>query len=118
MSRKAKLYLNDILVCIKRIEEYTAHLSFEELSTDQKTIDAVIRNFEIISEAIKNLSPEIKSKYDYDWRSVAGLRDIFIHGYFVMSLKIIWDIVQNEIPELENNVREIVEGEGFGVKRD
>ncbi len=91
---------------------------FEELSADQKTIDAVIRNFEIIGEAIKNLSPEIKSKYDYDWRSVAGLRDIIIHGYFGMSLKIIWDIIQNETPELEKKVWEIVEGEGFKIKRD
>lgn len=111
MYRDIKLYLNDILISIERIKEYTNTLSFEEFSKDQKTIDAVIRNFEIIGEAVKNIPPEIKSKHAYDWRSIAGLRDILIHAYFGASIKIVWDIIQTELPELEKRIREILANE-------
>lgn len=109
--RNVKLYLNDILLSIERIKNYGITLSFEEFSQDQKTIDAVVRNLEIIGEAVKHIPPEVKSKYAYDWRSVAGLRDILIHEYFGVSIRIVWDIIQNELPELEQQVREILANE-------
>ena len=112
MPRDPGLYLDDILTSIGRIREYTASLSFEEFSGDQKTIDAILRNFEVIGEAVKTLPPEIKAKYAYDWRSVAGLRDILTHEYFGVSVKIVWDVLQNELPELERRVKEILEQEG------
>ena len=102
ISRKIELYLNDILVSIKRIEDYVKNLSFGECSKDQKTIDTVIRNLDIIGEAVKKIPPEIRSKYAYDWRSVAGLKDIRIHKYFGVSIKIVWDIIKNELLELAN----------------
>lgn len=111
MRRNAKLYLNDILVSIELIREYTASLSFEEFSRDRKTIDAVIRNFEIIGEAVKNIPQEIKSKYDYNWKDVVGLRDVLSHGYFGVSVKIVWDIIKNELPGLEEKIREIMKNE-------
>jgi len=73
MYRNVKPHLNDILIGVERIEEYVAsYLSFEEFSADRKTIDAVVRNFEIIGEAVKNIPPEIRDRHDYEWRSIAG----------------------------------------------
>jgi uncharacterized protein with HEPN domain len=59
MYRETKLYLNDILTCIERIQEYTDSISFEDFCTDNRTIDAVVRNFEIIGEAAKNIPHEL-----------------------------------------------------------
>ncbi|KAB2940872.1 MAG: DUF86 domain-containing protein [Candidatus Methanoperedens sp.] len=113
MYRETKLYLNDILTCIERIQEYTDSLSFEEFSADNRTNDAVVRNLEIIGEAAKNIPPELRSKYGYDWRSIAGLRDILIYEYFGVSKNIVWDIIQNELPALEQKIREILKNEGL-----
>jgi len=113
MSRKIELYLNDILISIKRIEDYAKNLSFGEFTKDQKTIDAVIRNLEIIGEAVKKIPHKIRSKYAYDWRSVAGLKDILIHKYFGVSIKIVWDIIKNELLELEKLIKKILEDEQF-----
>jgi len=109
MLRDLKLYLDDILISIERIEEYAGVLSFEEFSDDRKTIDAVVRNFEIIGEAVKNIPYDIRDCYDYEWRSIAGLRDILIHGYFGVSVSIVWDIIQNELPELKAQIRSILD---------
>ncbi len=111
MSRNVKLYLDDILTCIERTGDYVGDLSFEELSENQMVIDAVVRNLEVIGEAAKHIPDDLRSKYSYDWRSVAGLRDILIHEYFGVSMKILWDIVQNELPGLEVRIKEIIEQE-------
>ncbi len=111
MHRGIKLFLEDILTSIERIKGYAAGLSFEEFSDDQRTVDAVLRNLEIIGEAVKHIPPEIKSKYEYDWKSVAGIRDIAIHEYFGLSMPILWDIIQNEMPGLEKQTKNILEKE-------
>ena len=73
MPRDYKLYLEDILEAIAKIQQYTEGLSLEMLSSDSKTLDAVVRNLEVIGEAVKMLPDEIRSKQpDVDWQKIAG----------------------------------------------
>ena len=112
MSPDYKLYLADILEAIRKIESYTRGLSLPEFGQDEMRVDAVMRNLEIIGEATKNIPPEIRQKYPaIEWRKIAGLRDVAIHAYFTIDLQIIWDVVQNKLPDLQRDVTKLVEEE-------
>jgi len=112
MSRDYKLYLEDILEATRKIDNYTRGLSLQQFNQDEMRTDAVLRNLEIIGEATKNLPPELREKYPaVDWRRVAGLRDIVSHAYFNVDRNIIWDIVQNKVPDLRQYVSSILEQE-------
>ena len=101
MQRDYKAYINDILEAINRIESYTTNLTIDDFSESQLYQDAVVRNLEIIGEAVKRLPKELIKKYpDIGWKKIAGLRDILIHAYFGIDIEIIWDVVQNKIPQL------------------
>ncbi len=83
MKRDYRLYLDDILVAIDKIEKYTEGLNSERFKNDNKTIDAVIRNFTIIGEAAKNIPEQIRKRYPkVPWKEMAGMRDKLVHGYF------------------------------------
>src|SRR5712692_4200737 len=104
MPRDYRIYLQDILEAVAKIRQYTEGLSLETIS-DPKTLDAVIRNLEIIGEASKMLPADVRSQdQDVDWKKIAGLRDILIHHYFGVDLEIIADIVRNKLPILEKRV--------------
>lgn len=110
MPRDFKLYLEDILEAIARIQRYTAGQSLPQFSQDEKAVDAVVRNLEVIGEAVKKIPDEMRQKHpSMEWRKIAGLRDILVHEYFGIDVEIIWDIVQNKLPPLERSVRSLLE---------
>ena len=101
MSRDYRLFLEDILESCTRIERYTRAMSFDQFVKDDKTYDAVLRNLEIIGEAVKNLPEEVRLRYNQiEWRKLAGLRDIVAHEYFGVSDEIVWDVIQTKLSSL------------------
>jgi uncharacterized protein with HEPN domain len=109
-NRTYQLYLEDIQLAMTRIAEYIDGYSFEEFINDYKTIDAVVRNFEIIGEAVKNLDIEIKDKYpEIPWNEMYYLRNKVSHEYFGIDYEIIWDIAKNYLPENKTQIDKIVE---------
>jgi len=110
MSRDFSLYLEDILECCRRITEYTAGMSFDSFIKDRLVYDAVLRNIEIIGEAVKQVPTEIRNQHpEIDWRRIAGMRDIVAHHYFSIHDEIVWDIVANKVSELAEQVGMILE---------
>lgn len=105
MQRNYKVYFEDILAAIANIEEYTKNLSFDEFEKNRLVRDAVIRNLEVIGEAAKNIPERIKEQRpEIEWREIAGLRDILIHKYFEVNVRILWDIIKNKLPDLKDKI--------------
>jgi len=108
MRRDYKLYIDDILEAARKIEEYVEGLTFDDFAQDSKTIDAVIRNFEIIGEAGKEVPEEIKAKYpDIPWREMAGMRDKLIHAYFGVKIEVVWQTIKQRLPEIKRIIEKI-----------
>ena len=108
--RDEKLYIDDILETIYKIQNYIQDIDFEDFSSDQKSIDAVIRNLEIIGEATKNISIDFKNRYpDVNWKDPTRMRDILIHAYFGVDLEIVWETIKFRIPELKEQIEKISE---------
>ena len=100
MKRSNKLFIEDILESIDKIEQYIQGLSYDNFVEKQMVVDAVIRNLEIIGEASKNIPDDIKKKYSsIPWKRMVGLRNIIAHGYFGVDLSIIWEIIDKNLPE-------------------
>ncbi|MDP3563598.1 MAG: DUF86 domain-containing protein [Methanoregula sp.] len=109
MPRSQLLYLNDISEAAGNIRTYVADLTFDKFKNDRMRVDAVVRNFEVIGEAVKNLSDDLKMQFPAtDWKAVAGFRDTLIHGYFGIDLEILWDIIVNKIPVLQKEITAII----------
>jgi len=103
------MYLEDLLLAINRIGEYIEGLSFIEFKKDYKTVDAVIRNFEIIGEAAKNLPSEAKDKYsEVPWDEMYLLRNKVSHEYFGIDYEIIWDVASNYLPDNKKQIENIL----------
>ena len=104
--------LRDIREAVRRIQTYTHAMTYDRFLSDIKTQDAVVRNLEIMGEATKGLTTELREKYpNVPWRGMAGVRDRLIHHYFGVNLDIVWDIVTVELPTLGSEIEAILQQE-------
>lgn len=100
-EREVTLLLEDILEASQKILSYTSGMNFDHFRKDDKTIDAVVRNFEIIGEAANRIPEKIKTVYNnIEWRRLIGFRNRIIHEYFGIDYAVVWKIKEENIPEL------------------
>lgn len=105
-KRDSRLLLEDILSSADKIINYTRGLSFDEFLADEKTIDAVIRNFEIIGEAANRLPDDIRDTFTtIDWHRLKGFRSRIVHDYMGIDYGIVWNIKTDFLPPLINEIR-------------
>jgi len=110
MSRDESLYLGDIQESCEKILRFTKGMTYKEFIHDELHFDAVLRNLEVIGEAVKNISEETRITYpNVKWRKIAGFRDIVAHEYFGVNEETVWDIVKNQVPDLLEIVKTMLE---------
>jgi len=109
-DRDIRLYLKDILAAIQAIEKFVKDMNFEQFRNNDLVSSAVIRKFEIIGEATRNIPQEIKKKYpDIPWKTMVGFRDKLIHFYFGIKYDIVWETIKSKLPELKEKIKRVLE---------
>lgn len=109
-ERNCRLYLGDILESGKAIQSYVGNLNFESFRDDRMRCSAVIREFQIIGEAVGKLSPELIARHaEVPWRDIKDFRNLLIHEYFGVDLRIVWNAIHQELPMLIKTVAGILD---------
>ena len=107
-ERDFSLYLADIIESGTAIQEYVQGFSFKDFSRDRKTYSAVIREFEIIGEAVGKLPEKIKlQRKEVEWQDIKDFRNLLIHEYFGVDLEIIWQVIENDLPQLLESAKDL-----------
>ena len=108
-KRNAFLLLDDIIESVNKIKNYVKNLTYDEFIDDSKTVDAVIRNFEIIGEAAKRLPEEFKLKNDQiNWFRIIGFRNRVVHDYMGIDFEIVWTIINKDLDSLSDEIKMIL----------
>lgn len=109
MKKDPLVFIKHILESIEKIESNLKNASKDEFLKDENLCDATIRRLEIIGEASKNIPPSFRKKFpEFMWEKIAGLRDKLIHHYFGVDLDIVWKVVKEDIPQLKQNIKKII----------
>jgi uncharacterized protein with HEPN domain len=109
MKKDDSVFLNHIVDGAKLIGEYLSGASRDGFVANRMVQDAVIRELEVIGEATKNISEDLRSKYpDIPWNKMSGMRDKLIHGYFGVDLDAVWDTATKDIPELAIRIESVL----------
>ena len=105
--RDHTLFIQDILLAIERIESFISGMDYDAFVDDDKTLSAVVRKLEIIGEAVKQLPESFTQQHkNIPWKQIAGMRDKLIHFYFGVDPLLVWQTVQNRLPELKASIAE------------
>lgn len=108
-KRDAGLLLQDIIDSITKIQSYVSGHTFESFMSDSKTLDAVIRNFEIIGEAANRLPDDFKDKNEHiNWFRIRGFRNRIVHDYMGIDYHIVWKIIEEYLEVLKKDIQKIV----------
>lgn len=104
-SREWAFRIQDILNAIDKVKRYVKGLTFQQFKKDEIVIDAVVRNLEIIGEASKNIPAAVRRSHpDIPWQQMMGMRDVLIHKYFGVDIKIVWHTAKKYLPALEKQL--------------
>ncbi|MEW5977426.1 MAG: DUF86 domain-containing protein [Acidobacteriota bacterium] len=107
------MLIADIIESIEKIERYIAGLDHDAFVSDEKTVDSVVRNLEIIGEAANRIPESFTAQHpEIEWRRIVGLRNRIVHDYFGLDLEIIWEILQKELPVLKAKISAIPVDDG------
>jgi uncharacterized protein with HEPN domain len=110
MSFEPLDYLRHILVEVEYLLDKSQGLRFERFAADETLRRAFVRSLEVIGEAMKNLPEDFRASHsEVDWRPMAQMRDRLIHGYFGVDYQLVWNVVQDKLPELNRKIRSIIE---------
>jgi uncharacterized protein with HEPN domain len=110
MPRNVQLYLNDILQSIDKVQAYVQGFTFDDFVKDEKTVDAVIRNFSIIGEAGNRIPEIVQERYPHvPWHEIVGMRNKVVHEYFGLNEEILWTTIQDDLPRLKKDILDIIQ---------
>ena len=108
MKRDIGLFIEDIRESIKNIEDFSKGLNKEKFSKDRLRQSAIIRQLEIIGEAVKNIPNHFRDRYpNIPWRKISGVRDVLSHVYFGVNIDRIWNIIEKDLPILKKEIKKI-----------
>jgi uncharacterized protein with HEPN domain len=100
-KRDPKLLLEDMLAAVQKIERYIAGMDQQSFRQDEKTLDAVVRNLEVLGEAARQLPWDFLAMHpDVPWHLISGMRNRIIHEYFGLDLDLVWQVLQHDLPQL------------------
>ena len=114
MKKDPSVFLHHIVESIQFIEQYTSGMIFTEFERNVEKQDSVMRRFEVIGEAVRNLPDDFRHKYsskDINWKTIIGMRDEIIHHYFGIDLKVVWDTIEHDLPLLKRAVQRMLSNE-------
>jgi uncharacterized protein with HEPN domain len=110
MSREWRLYLEDILECDRRVRRYTSGMDQTAFASNDMVHDAVLRNLEIVGEASRKVPENIRQQMTgIEWKEIFGMRNWLAHGYFHVNEDIIWNVIENKLPELAQVVQRFLD---------